>query len=103
VGWLYDDSAFVARAVAEPEKWQDFRIATPVVGDVPWAAAVRLEDLNAPLGKLLAETIVDWHRSGMISNLEKKWGIPQTKWIATMHEACKAGEPVCATTRPPTN
>jgi polar amino acid transport system substrate-binding protein len=103
VGWLYDDSAFVARSVTEPEKWQNFKIATPVVGDVPWAAAVRLDDLNAPFGKLLAETIVDWHRSGMIADLEKKWGIPQTKWVADMHEACKAGQPVCATTRPPAN
>ncbi|MCK1492466.1 transporter substrate-binding domain-containing protein [Bradyrhizobium sp. 180] len=103
VGWLYDDSAFVARQVTEPAKWKDFKIATPVVGDVPWAAAVRLEDLQAPIGKLLADTIIDWHRSGMIADLEKKWGIPPTKWVAMMHEACNTGAPQCATTRPPTN
>lgn len=103
VGWLYDDSAFVARQIAEPEKWKDFTIATPVVGDVPWAAAVRLEDLQAPLGRLLAETIVDWHSSGAMVELEKKWGIPPTKWIAAMRDACKAGKPECATERPSIN
>lgn len=103
VGWLYDDSAFVARQVTEPEKWKQFKMATPVVGDVPWAAAVRLEELNGPIGTLLADTIADWHRSGMIARLEAKWGIPETKWVTSMQEACKSGRPTCAKERPAGN
>jgi len=103
VGWLYDDSAFVARQVTEPDKWQNFKMATPVVGDVPWAAAVRLDELNAPMGKLLADTIADWHRSGTVAKLETKWGIPQTKWVTSMQDACKRGKPSCGKERPPEN
>ncbi len=95
VGWLYDDSAFIPRKVNEPEKWKDFSIATPVVSDVPWGAAVRLDDLNGPLGTALSEAIVDWHKSGMIIELEAKWGIPPTQWVADMKQKCNDGHSNC--------
>lgn len=95
VGWLYDDSAFIPRKVNEPEKWKDYSIATPVVDDVPWGAAVRLDDLNGALGTMLSEAIVDWHKSGMIVELEAKWGIPPTQWVADMKTKCNEGHSNC--------
>ena len=94
-GWIYDDSAFIPRKVNEPEKWADFSIATPVVDDVPWGAAVRKEELKDPIGLALSEAIIDWHKSGLLIELEKKWGIPPTAWLADMHEKCKAGNKIC--------
>ena len=95
VGWLYDDSAFIPRKINSPEKWKDFSIATPVVANVPWGAAVRLEDRQAPLGKMLSAAIIDWHKSGLLIKLEKKWGVPATKWLADMHDKCLAGAKIC--------
>lgn len=95
VGWVYDDSAFIARKGADPDKWRDYAIATPVVADVPWGAAVRKEDLHKPIGKLLSQAIIDWHKDGTIVELENKWGIPPTKWAANMRDACRAGEKIC--------
>ncbi len=95
VGWLYDDSAFVPRKVNDPDKWKDYAIATPVVDDVPWGAAVRLDDLNAPIGKALSDAIIDWHKGGMIIALEKKWGIPKTQWPEEIRAKCLAGEQIC--------
>jgi polar amino acid transport system substrate-binding protein len=94
-GWLYDDSAFVSRKTLDPEKWAAFELVVPTVADVPWGAAVRLEDLGGPLSDLLSEAIIDWHASGTLLELEKKWGIPETAWLRMMHEACMAGEPIC--------
>ncbi len=95
VGWIYDDSAFIPRKVNSPEKWKDFSIATPVVANVPWGAAVRVEDREAPLGKALSAAIADWHKSGFLVELEAKWGVPATAWLADMHEKCKAGDKIC--------
>jgi polar amino acid transport system substrate-binding protein len=95
VGWLYDDSAFIPRKVNEPEKWADYSIATPVVADVPWGAAVRKDELNEPIGQALSAAIIDWHKSGKIAELEEKWGIPPTKWVLSMKEKCMAGEKIC--------
>ena len=95
VGWIYDDSAFIPRKVNEPEKWMDYEIATPTVDDVPWGAAVRLEDVDQPLGKALSAAIIDWHKSGLLIELEAKWGIPPTQWLADMREMCLADDPIC--------
>ena len=95
VGWLYDDSAFIPRKVNAPEKWKDFSIATPVVANVPWGAAVRLKDRQGPLGKELSEAIIAWHKSGLLIKLEKKWGIPPTAWLADMQTKCNAGDKIC--------
>jgi polar amino acid transport system substrate-binding protein len=98
-GWLYDDSAFVSRKTLDPEKWAAFELVVPTVADVPWGAAVRLDDLGGPLSELLSEAIAGWHASGTLLELEKKWGIPETAWLRKMHEACKAGEPICDSVR----
>ena len=95
VGWLYDDSAFIPRKVNEPEKWADYSISTPVVADAPWGAAVRKEDVNEPIGKALSAAIIDWHKAGKVVEWEKKWGIPQTKWVVDMMEKCNAGDKAC--------
>jgi len=95
VGWIYDDSAFIPRKVNEPEKWADYNIATPTVGDAPWGAAVSLEEVDGRLAKLLSAAIIDWHTSGTLVELEAKWGIPPTAWLANMKEACIAGEKIC--------
>lgn len=95
VGWLYDDSAFIPRKVNEPEKWVDYSIATPTVDDVPWGAAVTLDELGGRLSTLLSESIIDWHKSGRLIELEEKWGIPQTAWLQQMRERCRAGDKVC--------
>ncbi len=95
VGWIYDDSAFIPRKVNEPEKWKDYDLATPTVDDVPWGAAVRIEDRDGPLGKMLSAAIIDWHKSGLLVELESKWGIPATQWLADMREKCLAGDKVC--------
>jgi len=95
VGWLYDDSAFIPRKVNEPEKWKDYEIATPVVADVPWGAAVRKEEIQDPIGKTLSAAIIDWHKSGTIAELETKWGVPQTQWVLDMRDKCNAGDKSC--------
>ena len=94
-GWIYDDSAFIPRKVTEPEKWADFDLAAPTVDDVPWGAAVSLDEVDGRLGKLLSAAIIDWHRSGLLVELETKWGIPQTAWVVDMQMKCLTGDPVC--------
>ncbi len=95
VGWIYDDSAFIPRKVNSPEKWKDYTIATPTVANVPWGAAVRIADREAPLGKMLSAAIIDWHKTGYLIELEAKWGVPATAWLAEMSSQCKAGAKIC--------
>ncbi len=94
-GWIYDDSAFIPRKVNEPEKWADYNISTPTVADAPWGAAVAKDELDGRLSKLLSQAIIDWHTDGKLIELEAKWGIPPTAWLANMQKSCQAGEKIC--------
>lgn len=51
---------------------------------VPWGVALRLG--NPSLHAFLADTVADWHRTGLIIELEKKYGIPPSSWAQQMHE-----------------
>ena len=95
VGWIYDDSAFIPRKVNDAAKWADYSIATPTVDDVPWGAAVSLNEVGGRLNNLLSQAIIDWHKSGLLIKLERKWGIPATAWLADMRKKCRSGHRVC--------
>lgn len=83
------------RKVNEPDRWADLAVATPIVDWVPWGAAVRREDRRGRLGKMLSVAIVDWHKSGFLIALERKWGIPATRWPVEMRGKCLDGHDAC--------
>ena len=95
IGWLYDDSAFAARKAADPQKWDNYALVTPVTADAPWGAAVRTEDLGQPINTALSNAIIDWHKSGLLEELQKKWGLTNTTWVSAMQQKCVANDKVC--------
>jgi polar amino acid transport system substrate-binding protein len=87
VGWVYDDTAFAERLA--DAKWAGFEMTLPTILEEPWGLAVKLEELDGPWGKFMAQTVEDWHRSGRLIELEKKWKIPPSAFLKTMHEKYK--------------
>jgi polar amino acid transport system substrate-binding protein len=87
VGWVYDDTAFAER-LADP-KWKDFEMSLPTIMEEPWGLAVRLDEREGPWGKFMSQMIQDWHRSGRLIELEKKWKIPASAYLKKMHEEAK--------------
>jgi polar amino acid transport system substrate-binding protein len=51
---------------------------------------VKLEERDGEWGKFMAAMIEDWHRSGRLIALEKKWQIPASAFLKTMHEKYKS-------------
>ncbi|MBX6366550.1 MAG: transporter substrate-binding domain-containing protein [Rhodospirillales bacterium] len=87
IGWVYDDTAFAER-LANP-KFAAFEMPLPTILEEPWGIAVRLEEREGPWGKFMSETIAEWHRSGRLIELEKKWQIPPSAFLEKMHEQYK--------------
>jgi polar amino acid transport system substrate-binding protein len=79
IAWLYDDTAFAER-LADP-KWAGYEMPLETILTEPWGAAVRLEEREGPWGQLMAKTIADWHRSGKLIELEKKWKIAPSAFL----------------------
>jgi polar amino acid transport system substrate-binding protein len=88
IAWVYDDTAFAERLA--DAKWKDFEMPLETILEEPWGIAVKLEERDGPWGKFVSETIADWHRSGRLIELEKKWNIPPSAYLKKMQAEAKA-------------
>lgn len=89
VGWLYDDTAFAER-LADPRWSAGFEMPLETILEEPWGIAVRLEERDGPWGQFVSKQIEDWHRSGRLIELEKKWNIPASAFLKKLNEQYKA-------------
>jgi polar amino acid transport system substrate-binding protein len=88
IGWVYDDT-FFADHLADP-KWADYEMQLESILVEPWGLAVKLEERDGPWGQFMAKTVTDWHRTGKLIELEKKWKIPPSAFLKKMHEQYKS-------------
>lgn len=91
VAFVFDDTLIVSTLASGDAKWANYEM--PLVSEDPqlWAIGVRLEVLDRPLGKLLKEMSIDWHKSGKLLELEAKWGIKQSPYLIETNKKLKAG------------
>ena len=88
VGYLYDQT-FIVGKLSEADWKTGFHMPLPGIMETPWAMAVKPGE--AALQKLMEDLTKDWMRTGLIVELEKKWGVPPTDYAKRMHEAAKKG------------
>lgn len=86
IGFLFDDTLFSSWLSSGDAKWASYAMTLPSEDPQPWAIAVRLEDVDKPLGQLVKEMSVAWHKSGALLALEKKWGIQQSPFLVEMNK-----------------
>lgn len=84
VAFLFDDTLINSTLAAGDPKWANYEM--PLASEDPqlWAMGVRLADLDAPFGKLLKDLSVEWHKTGKLVELEKKWGIKSSPFLLEM-------------------
>lgn len=82
IGFLFDDSA-IAADLLSPE-WQGYTMPLPTLDETGWAIGLRHASMGTDLERLVSDAVADWHRSGYLVELEAKWGIKQTAFLATM-------------------
>jgi polar amino acid transport system substrate-binding protein len=87
VGFI-EDSTITGLAVSNPQLG-DFAIPLPADDVQPWGLAVSKENADTPLSKFLSDTVTDWHKSGELIMLEKKWGLPPSQWLQEQQATLK--------------
>jgi polar amino acid transport system substrate-binding protein len=87
IGFVYDDTYF-ADHLSDP-KWAAYDMPLESILVEPWGLAVKLEERDAPWGQFMTKTVTDWHRSGKLIELEKKWKIPPSAFLKKMHDQAK--------------
>ncbi len=84
VAWVYDDSSIMADLASG--QYDDYEMPMMTEDDNPWALAVPLDELDGIWGNFMSGMIVNWHSSGRLIELEKKWGIQITQFVTDMNK-----------------
>ena len=87
VAWVYDDSSIMSDLLSG--NWDGFEMPLPSEDDNPWALAVTLEEKECVLGNMMSGLQYNWLQSGKLIELEEKWGIQPTQFLADQKEKFK--------------
>ena len=87
IAWVYDDSSIAADLVSG--NWGDFEMPLNSEDDNPWGLAVPIGELNCAFGNFMSGMTYNWHQSGRLIELEKKWGIQPTQYLVDQKERFK--------------
>ncbi|MBV9859202.1 MAG: transporter substrate-binding domain-containing protein [Alphaproteobacteria bacterium] len=82
-GWLYDDTA-IAGEMRAPE-WRDYAMPLPSLMLSPWAIAIEKSEEGGDLDRLIGDAVADWHRSGFLVELERKWQLKPSAFLQHAH------------------
>jgi polar amino acid transport system substrate-binding protein len=84
VAWVYDDSSIMADLASG--QYDDYEMPMATEDDNPWALAVPLDELDGIWGNFMSGMTYNWHSSGRLIELEKKWGIQTTSFVLDMNK-----------------
>jgi len=81
---LYDDTNIVAM-LQDPAWKRDYEMPLDSLLLVPWAVALHRDAGGSRLEKFVSQTVSEWHRSGYLLELERRWGIPASPYTVQMN------------------
>jgi polar amino acid transport system substrate-binding protein len=84
IGFIYDDSSIMADLVSGD--WDGFEMPMPTEDDNPWGLAVPIAEKDCIFGQFMSGMTYNWHQSGRLLELEKKWGIQETSYLKAQKE-----------------
>jgi polar amino acid transport system substrate-binding protein len=88
--FVFDETLMLSLKKYEAEKWKNYDLVEfTEVDPLPWGIAVRSEDRMSAFGKFISSAVLDWHKSGALVDLEKKWLGNNTRWVIGIREKFK--------------
>ena len=84
IAWVYDDSSIGSDLSSG--NWDDFEMPLASEDDNPWALAVASAERNCVFGRFMSGMQYQWHQDGTLIDLEAKWGIKATAYLAEYND-----------------
>ncbi|MGH7108827.1 MAG: transporter substrate-binding domain-containing protein [Stellaceae bacterium] len=88
VGWLYDDTEIEAELARR--SWRGYAMPLPSLLLSPWAMAIRKGADGANFARRVGDAIADWHRTGFLIALGKKWHLKPSPFLEREHKLWSA-------------
>lgn len=89
LGFVQDSTLLASILASGDAKWAEYETPLPVEEISPWAIAVPLEERDKAYGDFARQAVTDWHASGLLRSLEKKWSLPETEFLRTEQTKAK--------------
>ncbi len=83
IAWVYDDSSIMSDLSSG--NYNEFEMPLSSEDDNPWGLAVPLAEKGCVFGQFMSGMTFNWHQSGRLMELEKKWGIQATQYLKDQH------------------
>jgi polar amino acid transport system substrate-binding protein len=90
VAFLFDNTLIESTLAGGDPKWAGYEMPLPSEDPQLWAMGIRQADMNAPFGEFLKKLSVEWHKTGKLLELEKKWGIKENPFLIEMNQKAKS-------------
>jgi polar amino acid transport system substrate-binding protein len=90
VAFLFDNTLIESTLAGGDPKWTGYEMPLPTEDPQLWAMGIRQADMNAPFGEFLKKLSVEWHKTGKLLELEKKWGIKENPFLKEMNQKAKS-------------
>ena len=87
IAWVYDDSSIMSDLSSG--NYDDYEMPLSSEDDNPWGLAVPIAERSCVFGHFMSGISYDWLQSGALIELEKKWGIQATQFLADKKEHYK--------------
>jgi len=84
IAWVYDDSSIMSDLASG--NYNDYEMPLASEDDNPWGLAVPKDELSCVFGNFMSGMTFNWHQSGRLIALEKKWGIQPTAYLKQQNE-----------------
>jgi polar amino acid transport system substrate-binding protein len=91
VAWVYDDTLFFG-LLTDTATWGNYASPLPSILEATWGLAVPLPEVDKEYGQFMSGVVYNWHRSGKLLALAKKWDIPASPWAVAEHDKFKIAE-----------
>ena len=95
--FLYGDTQ-IASMLRDPLYRDRYEMPLPPINLTPWAVVIHREERGSPLEAAVSDALVGWYRSGLLTRLEEKWGIPvpeYTRQRETLWQRQSGDRPYC--------
>ena len=83
VGFVYND--LLLRMATEESQWSDYEVALPSEDRQYHSIGIRKGEAETDFGKTISDIVTDWHKSGQLIELNKKWGVPTNEFLEEAH------------------
>jgi polar amino acid transport system substrate-binding protein len=101
---FFNDNLLSYKKRSEPDRFRDYDVVQLLdIDPLLWGIATRRGEEHFAFGRLVSQTVVEWHRSGFLLDLERKWLGSNSRMLEALNVKWASSAPKAAAYTPRTS